>query len=98
MFCLLQEVGPDFGELTLPVGRNHRSGLIEAVGDHVVQFFPIIQLQTEQPELGFKGLVSHRGVVADSSKVSSSFWRLSINRCAQGRSTLWTWLMMPSSK
>src|SRR5687768_1368491 len=98
MLGFLQKIRPHLRELAFLFGRNDRSGFVEAVGDQVVQLLPIIELQSEQPKLGFQGFVSHKGPVAESSRVSSSFCRLSMSRCAHGRSTVWTWLMIPSSK
>src|SRR5712692_1700274 len=71
----------------------------EPVSDEVMQLHPIIQLQGEETKLGFEPFISHDyDYKLTSSSVSSSFCRLSINKCAQGRSTVCTWLMIPSSK
>src|SRR3989442_279852 len=77
LFALLQKICPDLGELALLLGGNNRPRLIEPVGDQVVQFLPVIQLQRQQPKLGLDGFVSHAGPVAESSRVSSSFCKLS---------------------
>src|ERR1043166_1353156 len=99
VFGLLQKIRPQFGELALLLARNDRLRLVQAVGDQIVQLLPILQLQLEQPQFFFHLAVSHRrDQLPASSSVSSNFCRLSIKRYGQGRSTVCTWLMMPSSK
>src|SRR5438309_12121677 len=97
MFGFLEQICPDFSELPFLLGRNNWARLVQTVGDQVVQLLPVIQLKRYQTQLGFNRFVSHRGPVADNSRVSSIFCKLSISRCAHGRSTVCTWLMIPSS-
>src|ERR1043165_2102601 len=98
MLGFLQKVRANFGELPLLFRRDNRAGFVEPVGNQIVKLLPIIQLEGKQPELGFEGFVSHSGPVADSSKVSSSFCKLSTKRWPKGRSTFCTWLIIPPSK
>src|SRR5690349_10363522 len=100
MLRLLQEIGANFSELPFLLGGNNRLGLVQAVGDQIVQLLPVVQLDTEQAQFGFQLLILHELLPgrAASSRVSSNFWRFSINRCAHGRLTVWDWLMIPSSK
>src|SRR5438445_6929859 len=105
MFRLLQEMRANFGKLALLLGRDDWLRLVQPVSSQVVQLLPVIQLEREQAKLGFELLIPHdcdscdcSGGTPTSSSVSSNFCRLSINRCAQGRSTVSTWLMIPSSK
>ncbi len=53
MLSFLQKIRAYFSELALLLGRYDRPGLVQAVGDQVVQFFPVIQLEREEAQLGF---------------------------------------------
>ena len=94
-----RRIGPDLGELVFLFGRDDRLRLVQCVGDEVVQLLPAFRLQNEQTELGFQRCISHRcPATLTNCRVSSSFGKLSIRRCVQGRVTVCTWLMIPSSK
>ena len=99
MLGLLQQDAADLGKLAFLIRRNDRLRFVERVGDEIVQLFPALDLEGEKAEFGFECGVFHRvSLTLTSSMVSSSFCRLSIRRCVHGRLTVWTWLMMPSSK
>src|SRR5712692_9737276 len=85
MFRFLQEMGANFGKLALLLDRDDWLRLIEPVSDEVMQLLSVIQLQGEETKLVFEPFISHDyDCKLTSSSVSSSFCRLSINRCAQG--------------
>src|SRR5437867_9779642 len=95
----------NFGKLALLLGRDDWLRFVQSVGDEIMQLLPVIQLEREQTKLSFEFLVLHDCDPCDgfdgvptSSNVSSNFCRLSINRCAHGRLTVSTWLIIPSSK
>src|ERR1700730_18263391 len=97
MGCLLQKIRTNFGKLPLLFGGDDWLCFIKPVRDQVVQLLPVLHLKGKQPQLRFESFLPHERTLTNSI-VSSSFCRLSIKRCAQGRSTVCTWLMIPSSK
>ena len=48
---LLQEMGANLRELPLLFGGDDRLGLVQTVGDEVVQLLPTIDLQRQEPKL-----------------------------------------------
>jgi hypothetical protein len=62
---LLQEMSADLRELPLLLRRNDGFGLVQTIGNEVVQLFPVIELECKQTEFRLELFVPHVGSNTD---------------------------------
>src|ERR1700730_5049523 len=60
VFGFLQKVAADLGELPFLFRGDNRLGFIQTVGDEVVEFLPVIQLQSNQAQFRLEFFIAHR--------------------------------------